>query len=144
MASMHSHGATSSTSVNVDTVDKFCEREHIETIDLLKIDTEGFEMEVLAGAARMIKDDRIAAIQFEFGDMFIRSPYHFVDFWDLLSPEYDLYRILRSGLQLIKCYSSDLEIYKTANFLCLLRSGLHSFERRDLHSSKLSASARDS
>lgn len=36
--------------VTVDTVDSYCARNGIRRIDLLKIDTEGFEIEVLRGA----------------------------------------------------------------------------------------------
>jgi len=77
-------------------------------------------MAVLLGASRMIESGGIAAIQFEFGDTFLHTPYHFTDIWQLLSPRYAFYRILRHGLFEIPRYAPDLEIYKTANFLCVL------------------------
>jgi FkbM family methyltransferase len=105
--------------VRVTTVDSVCAEGHIEHISLLKIDTEGYEMDVLQGAVAMIGKRAVSAIQFEFGDTFLHSPFHFVDFWDLLSPNYTIFRILRHGLFRITRYSPDLEIYKIANFLCL-------------------------
>jgi len=61
----------------------------------------------------------IHAIQFEFGDTFLSTDHHFIDLWRLLSPDFRIYRILRRGLHEIMRYSSDLEIYKIANFLCI-------------------------
>lgn len=110
---------THSETVRMTTVDELCADERIDRLDLLKIDTEGHEMEVLLGAREMMGNSRVAAIQFEFGDTFLHTPYHFVDFWELLSPDYTIYRILRRGLLKVQHYNSDLEIYKIANFLCL-------------------------
>jgi FkbM family methyltransferase len=101
------------------TLDEICRTEGIERIHFLKIDTEGHEMQVLLGAARMLQKGAIQAIQFEFGDTFLNTRYHFVDLWQLLSPDFRIFRILRHGLSEIALYSSDLEIYKIANFLCV-------------------------
>lgn len=45
--------------VNVDTIDNFCKRENINHINLLKIDTEGFEVQVLEGAKNMLREGKI-------------------------------------------------------------------------------------
>lgn len=110
-----------SESVAVTTVDRFCEKNGISYIDFLKIDTEGTEMEVILGSEGMINAGKIYALQFEFGSDYTKTPYHFSDFWELLAPKYEVYRILRKGVGRIRNYSFDLEIYKTANYLCLLR-----------------------
>ncbi|NES86324.1 MAG: FkbM family methyltransferase [Moorea sp. SIO2B7] len=47
------------TTVNVDTVDHFCQREGINLINLLKIDTEGFEINVLKGAKQLLQEGKI-------------------------------------------------------------------------------------
>lgn len=108
-----------SETVNLTTVDQVCADEAIKQIDFLKIDTEGNEMDVLLGAAKMIELGQISAIQFEFGDPYVSTQYHFVDLWKLLSGRYRVYRILRHGLAELDVYSTDLEIYKIANFLCV-------------------------
>ena len=48
--------------VSVETIDTYVTRNKIEKIDLLKIDTEGHEIEVIKGADATIKRGRIEAI----------------------------------------------------------------------------------
>lgn len=57
------------TEVPCTTVDQYCEREGIERIDILKIDTEGNDHLVLEGAARMIAAGRIAFVYVEFNSL---------------------------------------------------------------------------
>ena len=123
-ASLHPQtgcGPAHSEMISLTTLDDVCRAEEIDRIHLLKIDTEGHEMEVLLGADKMLKSGAIHAIQFEFGDTFLNTNHHFIDLWNLLSPDYHIYRILRHGQHEITSYSSDLEIYKIANFLCVRR-----------------------
>jgi FkbM family methyltransferase len=52
--------------VRVSTVDLFMAEKGIETIDFLKIDTEGFDFNVLQGASKALQQGRIDIIQFEY------------------------------------------------------------------------------
>ncbi len=49
--------------VNTDTIDNFCRQKGIVYIDILKIDTEGSEIEVLEGAKEMLKKTNIVLIE---------------------------------------------------------------------------------
>ena len=119
-ASLHGSGAGAfSRTVPVTTVQQVCRDRGINQIDMLKIDAEGHEMEVLLGARSMLEAGKIGAVQFEFGETFVQTPYHFRDLYSLLAPHYRIYRILRHGLVELPRYSYDLEVYKLANFLCL-------------------------
>lgn len=121
-ASLHPNANADQTrteTVRLATIDQICGADGVERIDLLKIDTEGSEMEVLQGASAMLDGARISAVQFEFGETFLTTPYHFADLWALLSPAFTIYRILRNGVVEVKHYSHDLEIYKNPNFLCI-------------------------
>lgn len=53
--------------VKVTTLDAYCARNNIMKIDLLKIDTEGFEINVLEGATEMLGQNRISMIYAETG-----------------------------------------------------------------------------
>lgn len=53
--------------VPATTVDLYCERNGVAEIDLLKVDVEGAELQVLAGARRMLSERRVRLVTFEFG-----------------------------------------------------------------------------
>ena len=52
-------------SVRVETLDNFCATHHIDRIDLLKIDTQGFELPVLRGGARLLGQGKVGAVLLE-------------------------------------------------------------------------------
>lgn len=49
------------------TIDLYCEKNGVASIDLLKIDVEGAEYQVLVGARRMLREKRVRCLTFEFG-----------------------------------------------------------------------------
>lgn len=53
--------------VNAITLDVYCTKRNIDSIDLLKIDVEGAEYQVLEGARRMFESRSIHCCVFEFG-----------------------------------------------------------------------------
>lgn len=107
--------------VQIQRIDTFCQENSILAIDFLKIDVEGFEMEVLAGAEAMLAARKIKFVQFEFGGTQIQPRIFLKDFWDLLSPNYRMYRILNDGLSEIKSYNERIEIFAYSNFLAILK-----------------------
>jgi FkbM family methyltransferase len=60
-------GEASREAVRMETLDGFCEREGIERISLLKIDTEGADLDVLVGGERMLTAGAVDLIQVEAG-----------------------------------------------------------------------------
>jgi FkbM family methyltransferase len=53
--------------IAIRTLDEFCQSERIDRIDLLKVDTEGTDLEVLQGAARLLGGQAISFVQVEAG-----------------------------------------------------------------------------
>jgi len=59
------YGAYREETVKLSTVDAFCQRQGLDQIDFVKIDTEGFEIEVLNGATRMLAEHKISLLLVE-------------------------------------------------------------------------------
>jgi FkbM family methyltransferase len=53
--------------IQIAAIDDICEEQGINRIDILKTDTEGYDAEVLAGAHRMLSEERVRCIMCEVG-----------------------------------------------------------------------------
>ena len=96
-ASLHAGiGGPNAEPVPVTTIDAFCVREGITAVDFVKIDTEGYEREVLHGMRETIARLQPRYVQFEFNIMHLRRGYTVYDLSQLL-PGYSLYRLLPRG-----------------------------------------------
>ena len=58
--------------VECATLDEFCKHHGIQTIDILKIDTEGCELGVLQGAEQLLSGGKVRFVYAEFNDMSFR------------------------------------------------------------------------
>lgn len=85
--------------VDVVTVDEFCENNGVSHINLLKTDTEGYELNVLKGASEMMRQNKIQFVYVEvffnenyvgqssFGDIYnflLENCFELVRFYDVL------------------------------------------------------------
>ena len=108
--------------VRLSTIDWFCCENNIKSINLLKVDVEGHEYKVFAGAAEMLEANAIDMIQFEFGGCNIDSRTFFQDFYYLLNPKYRLYRLAADGIVPIDIYNEKYEQFRTTNFIAIHRN----------------------
>ena len=108
--------------ISVVKLDDFLKEQKIDFIDLLKIDTEGNELNVLLGSKNYLSNNKINAIHFEFNEMNVISRVFFKDFWDVL-PNYIFYRLLPGGKLLeIKDYSPlNQEVFAFQNIIAILK-----------------------
>ncbi len=113
-----------SQQVDVRTIDDYCDEHDIPHIHLLKIDVEGHEQDVLAGASRMFAEKRIEAATFEFGGCNIDSRTFFRDFYHFFSDQrMHLYRITPRGfLRKMPRYREAQEQFVTTNFLAVRKA----------------------
>jgi FkbM family methyltransferase len=113
---------TKSVEVRVSTLDQFVSEHSIKKIDLLKIDTEGFEYPILAGARKSLESGIVDWIQFEFNIHNATQGYTFYKFFKLLHG-FDLYRMLPHALYPVAQsnqsarYPYNNEVFKYANFV---------------------------
>ncbi|MBI1792660.1 MAG: FkbM family methyltransferase [Chloroflexi bacterium] len=117
LTNIHHYDDVRSFKVPVDTIDHFCFQNHVERIDLLKIDTEGHEVQVLQGAKNALETGIVRSIQFEFNEMNIYSRSFLWDFVEILN-DFNLYRLLPTSLLPIH-YDSRHEIFLFQNFLAI-------------------------
>lgn len=103
--------------VEMITLDSYCIANNIQHINLLKIDTEGNELSVISGASRLINNQSIDFIQFEFNEMNIISRVFLRDFRIIL-PNYTFYRLLPKGMIPIKSNGMD-EIFAFQNIVAV-------------------------
>lgn len=108
--------------VDVITLDEFIFNKEIKKINLLKIDVEGNELNVLLGAKQAISKNIIDVIQFEFTQINSTSKVFMKDFFAILYPQYDLFRLLPSGILPLGNYNAtEHEIFGYQNIIAVRR-----------------------
>lgn len=103
--------------------DGFCTDHGIERISLLKIDTEGHDLEVLRGFEHMLGQGRIDAIQFEYNRLNIFTKRMLHDFYKFLNETctrdgFRIGRLYPRGVR-FKPYSTHDENFVDGNFLAV-------------------------
>ena len=107
--------------VAVITLDGYCEENSIDTIDLVKIDTEGFESEVFEGAKNTFVNIKPKFIQIEFNwhQLFRNTSLNY--FAEQL-PEYDVYQLIPNGWVKRDARDPLTNIYAFSNFIFVRKS----------------------
>lgn len=107
--------------VTVTTIDSFLASGTVPEIDFLKIDTEGFEREVLRGASATLESHPPRYIQLEFNHMQLKRGYTVYDLSLLLSA-YDFYRLLPHGWLKIDPTRYASNIYRFSNIVAVRKA----------------------
>ena len=106
------------TEVTTICLDNFCTQNNIQTIDFLKIDTEGAELSVLQGAQKLLANHAIKTMQFEYGGCAIDAKITLKEIYTMLSNYgYQIFRITPNFLIEISSWSDQLENYQYCNYL---------------------------
>lgn len=105
------------TSVKIDIIklDDFVKEAQI---DLLKIDVEGFELEVLKGAKKLLKENKIRIIQFEFNEVNVIQRRFLKDFYDFL-PNFNFFRLDENRLIPLNHWQPKHEIFMFQNIVAI-------------------------
>ena len=114
--------------VKLSVGDEYVDLNKLKQINLLKIDVEGWEMQVLEGFTKSFRTNKIEICQFEFGHANIEKRLNFRDFYNFFSKyDYTLGIIKPNGrLNFIEKYDEIHENYYCSNFLALSKNILNS------------------
>jgi FkbM family methyltransferase len=119
--------------VRITTLDAYCAGCNIERIDFLKIDVEGHELQVLRGAAELLRAGRIGVIQFEYGGTYIDARGLFKDVWDLigeLDPQRAFFKLHRDGPRHVAAYRQELETFQYSNWVIATNDEIEGLQSR--------------
>ena len=103
--------------VQVSTLDAECEREGMERVDLLKIDAEGYDLNVLKGARKLLEGQRIGVTQFEYSSGWMNNYATLkeaVEYLEELS--YKVFLLKGNGIYKLQ-YDWYREYYSYSNFV---------------------------
>jgi FkbM family methyltransferase len=103
--------------VPMDTIDAFMQRQMLSYVDVLKVDTEGYEFPVFGGARGTFGDKAIGCAVFEFGMHQVESRHFFKDFYEFfISFDYKMYQFIDGRSVPIPRYEYRYENF-TENFI---------------------------
>jgi FkbM family methyltransferase len=121
-------GATQRIAVPAVRLDTYASERGIDRVHLLKVDAEGYDMEVLRGAAALLRERRVGVVQFEYNFRWIFSRHFVRDAFELLEPfGYRLGKVTPRGLELYRRWQPLMESFHHTNFLACLPAWLSRF-----------------
>jgi FkbM family methyltransferase len=110
--------------VSLMTVDYFMKKYQVPYIDVLKIDTEGFDATVIAGAMEGLSSGRIGIISFEYHEVGVWREYSLESIVEKLDGlDYVCYYDGKGGelSRLTGCWHEAYEAYAWSNVVCVPR-----------------------
>jgi len=120
----HSNQSASKISVATTMIDAEVTRLNLEFIDFLKIDAEGYDLQVLRGADICLRDKRIGVIQFEYNAPWAASGSTLASALCYLHGYgYDVYLLKHDGLHYFD-YHVYGEYFRYSNFVAIAPGSL--------------------
>lgn len=112
--------ATQTEEAMLLTADEFCMSHGLQRVDLMKVDTEGHEVDVLQGSVQSLKSGIIRRVQFEYGGTYIDSRRFLKDAFDVFAGlDYVIFRIIPDGLIACPRYDQRIETFQYNNFVAI-------------------------
>lgn len=106
--------------ISITTIDRYCEKNAILQIDLIKVDVEGHELAVFKGMSRMLAKGLVRAIQFEYGGCNLDAKVNLGDIWYFLEPHgFRFYKLYPEGPRHVVKYQQSLETFKYSNWVAI-------------------------
>jgi len=113
---------TNRIETTLQTIDDYCEEHSIDTIDYLKIDVEGHEVNVLRGAKKMLQEKKIHSVQIEYNFLWKNTSNTMEDVFELLAENYNIYRLTFWGKIHTKKFTKAVESFPAAaNYVAIVK-----------------------
>ena len=108
----------STETVRTTTLDEYARAAGLSELLLLKIDTEGHDLQVLRGALELLQSKQIQYVQFEYNSAWIASRHFLKDAFDLLLPRgYFIGKIHKTFIERFIEWDYRLEWFEQTNFV---------------------------
>jgi hypothetical protein len=113
---VHTDGFISSKKLDIKTGKEYTITNHIKNIDFLKIDTEGYELNVLQGFDDFLENVKI--IQFEYGGTFLDNNIKLIDVINYLKEKgfHKFSYLTDYGTEIITDFNDH---YQYCNIVCI-------------------------
>lgn len=110
--------------------DEYVSKSGVDTIDFLKVDTEGHDLFVLKGLNKTLLAKKVKCIQFEYGQVCFPKRVFLEDFYQFLEPMgYAIGRVFPDGVR-FKKYEYHLdEHFRPGNYIAVLKSENELFKK---------------
>jgi FkbM family methyltransferase len=107
--------------VTTTTLEEYAADAGLNNIALVKIDTEGHDLAVLRGAERLLAEQRICVVQFEYNWRWIPARSFLYDAFRLLdAPGYRLGKLTPRGVEFYPQWDPDLETFVQGNYVAAI------------------------
>lgn len=117
--------------IETTTVDSYCAANNVDIVHFLKCDTEGHDVEVMHGAARMFREQKIMAFQFEYNHRWVSSRHFLIDVFEFAEGlPYSIGKITTEGVEIYDAWHPELERFFDGNYLLIHNSALAWYKTR--------------
>lgn len=128
LAAPHDDRESVSEEVKITSVDLYCKSAGIEKIDFLKIDAEGFDFEVIAGASGMLDRGAVRILQFEYNYRWIGARNYLKDVFSFLIPRgYAIGKLRGTTVEFYPHWHWELETWDEGNYIACSRRDVSQF-----------------
>ena len=129
--SLHPMSGVSSERVRLATLDSFCAERDLQHVAMVKIDTEGFDLEVMRGGSRLLTEGRVDVVQFEYNWRWLLNRASLLEVFSLISDKpYRFGKLGGKSLVFHDKWHFELDRYFENNYVLVRRGcGLESIGR---------------
>jgi FkbM family methyltransferase len=116
--------------VPVTSVDEYCREAQVDHVTLMKIDAEGHDLEVIRGAARMLRQHAIDVVQFEYNQRWIYGHSFLRDAFNFVAPlGYAIGKVTPHGIEFYPEWHWELETFREGNYLACRQEWVQRFQK---------------